>query len=257
MPDLTAADGTRLHYEVFEDGDTSRRVPVVLLHGFAADTNTSWVRPGVVDRLVAAGWPVVGLDARGHGLSDKPHDVEAYAGTAMADDVVALLDHLGVDGAHVAGYSMGAYTALRVAAAEPRTRSLVLAGVGARMLHRSPVDREAIADALLTEDRSSITDRSARAFRFFAEATKADRVALAAVQRASAPRLPDLATVAVPTLVVAGEADTMAGPIDELAAAMPSARAVTVPGDHINAPTKPQLAAAVVAFLAAVDGASG
>lgn len=251
MPDVVAPDGTRLHYEVHgEDGH--RPVPVVVLHGFAADTRTNWVRPGVVGVLVADGWRVVGLDARGHGLSDKPHDVDAYAGTAMADDVVALLDHLRVDGAHLAGYSMGAYTAVRVAVADPRSRSLVLAGVGGRMRHRSPVDRRAIADGLLTDDRKSITDPTARAFRFFAEATKADRHALAAVQLAPAPPLPDVATVPVPTLVVAGEADTMVGDVGELAAAIPGAKAVTVPGDHVNMPTRPEFAAAVAEFLAGV-----
>lgn len=251
MPDLVAPDGARLHYEVHGDG-AHRPVPVVVLHGFAADTRTNWVRPGVVAALVAGGWRVVGLDARGHGLSDKPHDVDAYAGTAMADDVSALLDHLGADGAHLAGYSMGAYTAVRVAVADPRARSLVLAGVGGRMRHRRPVDRKAIADALLTDDRKSITDPTGRAFRFFAEATKADRHALAAVQLAPAPPLPDLAEVPVPTLVVAGEADTMAGDVGELAAAIPGAKAVTVPGDHVNMPTRPEFAAAVAEFLAGV-----
>lgn len=248
MPELHAPDGTALHYEVF-GGDGPRPVPVVLLHGFAADTHTNWLRPGVVDVLVAAGWRVVGLDARGHGRSGKPHDDAAYAGTTMTDDVGAVLDHLGAGAAHVAGYSMGAYTALRFAIADPRVRSLVLGGVGGRVLQRGAVDRRAIAEGLVAEDRRSITDPTARAFRFFAEATKADRYALAAVQRALAPPLPDLGAVPVPTLVVAGEADTMAGSVDDLAAAIPGAKAVTVPGDHINVPTKPEFAAAVAEFL--------
>jgi pimeloyl-ACP methyl ester carboxylesterase len=251
VPELEAPDGTLLHYEVFgEDG--ARPVPVVLLHGFAADLHTNWVRPGVVGALTAAGWRVVAADARGHGRSGKPHDDASYAGTVMVDDVSALLDHLGADAAHVAGYSMGAYTALRVAIGDPRARSLVLGGVGGRVLQRGVVDRRAIADGLVAEDRRTITDPTARAFRFFAEATKADRFALAAVQRALAPPLPDLSTVPVPTLVVAGEADTMAGAVGDLAAAIPGAKAVTVPGDHINVPTKPEFAAAIADFLAGV-----
>jgi pimeloyl-ACP methyl ester carboxylesterase len=251
VPDLTAPDGTPLHYEVFGEGG-GRPVPVVVLHGFAADTGTNWVRPGVVGALTAQGWTVVGLDARGHGRSGKPHDVEAYAGTVMADDVGALLDHLGVDAAHVAGYSMGAGTAIRVAVGDQRARSLVLGGVGGRLLERASIPRAAMAEAMVTEDRRSITDPSARAFRFFAEATKADRWALAAVLRATVPPLPDPSTIPVPTLVVAGEADTMAGPVGDLAATIPGAKAVTVPGDHVNAPTKPEFAAAVAEFLAGV-----
>ena len=51
---------------------------------------------------------VLALDCRGHGLSDKPHDPKAY-GPKLADDVIALLDHLGIERAHVHGYSMGGW----------------------------------------------------------------------------------------------------------------------------------------------------
>ena len=50
---------------------------MILLHGFAADTNINWVRSGVLDALVDEGFRAVALDARGHGLSEKPHDPES------------------------------------------------------------------------------------------------------------------------------------------------------------------------------------
>ena len=104
--------------------------PVVLLHGFAADTNVNYVRSGILDLLLDEGYRVVTLDARGHGLSAKPTDSEAYADDAMKRDVVALFDHLGLDDVLLVGYSMGAHLALRLAPDEPRVKAVVLLGIG-------------------------------------------------------------------------------------------------------------------------------
>jgi pimeloyl-ACP methyl ester carboxylesterase len=92
MPDFESFDGLRLSY--LDDGDGRT---VVLLHGFAADTNVNYVRSGILDLLLDEGYRVVTLDARGHGLSSKPTDPEAYADDAMKRDVVALFDHLGLE----------------------------------------------------------------------------------------------------------------------------------------------------------------
>ncbi len=106
MPDFESFDGLRLSY--LDDGDGRT---VVLLHGFAADTNVNYVRSGILDLLLDQGYRVVTLDARGHGLSSKPPEPEAYADDAMKRDVVALLDHLGLDDVLLVGYSMGAHLA--------------------------------------------------------------------------------------------------------------------------------------------------
>ena len=112
MPDFESFDGLRLSY--LDDGDGR---PVVLLHGFAADTNVNYVRSGILDLLLDEGYRVVTLDARGHGLSSKPTDPDAYADDAMKRDVVALFDHLGLENVLLVGYSMGAHLALRLAPA--------------------------------------------------------------------------------------------------------------------------------------------
>src|SRR5205807_10281801 len=87
-------DGLTLAYESY---GSPGGVPVLLLHGFAADSEANWVRPHVVEALVDAGRRAITLDARGHGRSDKPHDPTAYADGAMVRDARALLDHLGVE----------------------------------------------------------------------------------------------------------------------------------------------------------------
>ena len=91
-----ASDGVRLSYYHMESaGFSDVEVPVFLLHGFASDSEISWVDPGMVRTLVASGREVFAVDARGHGLSDKPHDSGFYGETRMGRDLVELWDSLG------------------------------------------------------------------------------------------------------------------------------------------------------------------
>ncbi len=243
-------DGTRIAYTAQGSGPA-----VLLLHGFAADHVLNWARPGVIDALTGAGRRVIATDARGHGASDKPHDPDRYAGDTMVRDARAVLDHLGVDQVDVVGYSMGSMVAARLVPDEPRTRALVLGGVGAtiappRAGGRSP---EAIANALLADNPASIDNVSGKAFREFADFTGADRQALAALSRSSALRVQvRYDAITVPTLVVAGADDTLITAPGELADLLPSARAVTVAGDHLGAPYDPAFSKAIIDFLASV-----
>jgi pimeloyl-ACP methyl ester carboxylesterase len=240
-------DGVRISYTVLGDGS-----PTLLLHGFGSDSVTNWQRTRVDAALTGSARRVVLVDARGHGRSDKPHDVASYAGGAMVRDVRELLDRLQIGQVDVVGYSMGSIVAMRLVLADRRVRALVLGGIG--RLQASVFDRarsERIATALEADDKSTITDPVALAFRNFADATKADRLALAAVQRARTP-IPSeelLASIEVPTLVVNGTADTLIGDPASVAEAIPGAELVMVPGDHLSAVTKPEFAKAVVNFL--------
>lgn len=92
-------------------------------------------RPGLAVRLREAGARVIVLDQRGFGASDKPQHVAAYADSAMARDVIALVRHLGLNAVDVLGYSMGSVTAARLLAlGAPEVRSAVLAGVAQYIL---------------------------------------------------------------------------------------------------------------------------
>jgi pimeloyl-ACP methyl ester carboxylesterase len=237
----------RLHYDVEGDGS-----PVLLLHGFAADTERNWRAPGIIAALVAAGHRVVGLDARGHGASEKRYDPRAYAGGAMVQDAGALLDHLRIAEADVAGYSMGSATAIRFALAGGRVRRLVLGGTGGNLDVTAEALEERgqrIADALEASDPERIEDPDARRFRRFAELTGADLRALAAVQRGrrQTPLSRDeVATIAVETLVICGDQDVSP---DELASLLPLGRSVVIAGDHLSAVRNPALATEIVRFL--------
>ena len=104
--------------------DEGQGEPIVLVHGFASTKEVNWVHPGWVATLTGAGRRVIALDNRGHGASTKLYDPAAYHSAKMAEDVRALLDHLGIERADVMGYSMGARIAAFLALAHPRPGAL-------------------------------------------------------------------------------------------------------------------------------------
>ncbi len=244
--------------DVDRDGVTIRYIdegtgpPVVLVHGFAASYHYNWRVPGVIDALIAAGHRVVALDCRGHGTSDKPHDPAAYNGSAMADDVLAVMDAAGVDRADLVGYSMGGFIAAALLVAHPqRFRRVILAGVGDALVAGDLPRERASAIAAAMEGRGT-ADETARNFRRFAEATGNDLAALAAMQRAERTRSDPalLRQVALPVMVLVGQDDLLVGSGAALAAAIPGAKHVRVPGDHLSAVGKPEFRGAIVDFLA-------
>jgi pimeloyl-ACP methyl ester carboxylesterase len=102
--------------------------PVVLLHGFP-DSGRLWRNQ--VPALVDAGFQVIVPDLRGYGRSDKPTEVAAYAMPFLAQDVMGVLDAVGVDRAHVVGHDWGSALAWVFAALLPdRVDHLVALSVG-------------------------------------------------------------------------------------------------------------------------------
>jgi pimeloyl-ACP methyl ester carboxylesterase len=93
-------NGVGIEYEVTGEGP-----PVVLLHGFP-DSGRLWRNQ--VPALVDAGFSTIVPDLRGYGASDKPDEVEAYSIPYLAGDIVAILDDLGLERAHVVGHDWGA-----------------------------------------------------------------------------------------------------------------------------------------------------
>ncbi|WP_225726730.1 MULTISPECIES: alpha/beta fold hydrolase [unclassified Nocardia] len=242
-------DGLELNYRVWEGSGT----PVILQHGVVADTNANWMSPGVVAALQTAGHTVISLDARGHGRSDKPHDAASYSWAAMAKDVSALYDELGLDSVVQVGYSMGAIISLLVAAADERVTRLAIGGVGSGVIDCGGVDRRVIE---LTELQAAMRGEQAPdlavMFRILADAVHADKTAIEAVATGLDDRpIRDLSEITVPTLVLAGDKDPFAAEPERLAAALPNAKLELVPGDHLLAVTAPAFATALVDFVAA------
>jgi pimeloyl-ACP methyl ester carboxylesterase len=99
---FNAKDGVRIHYE-----DTGSGPPVVMVHGAATSAKTY---DGLVSRM-AARFRCIRLDLRGLGRSDR---VDTVSPTAWCDDTLGLMDHVGIDRAHVLGCSLGARIAGRL-----------------------------------------------------------------------------------------------------------------------------------------------
>src|SRR5690349_146847 len=212
--------------------DEGEGEPIVLVHGFASNKEVNWVVPGWVSTLTRAGRRAIALDNRGHGASTKLYDPAAYHSAVMAEDVRALLDHLGIAYADVMGYSMGARICAFLALAHPdRVRSVVLGGLGIRLVDGVGLP-ESIADALEAPSLADVQDAQGRTFRAFADQTRSDRKALAACIRGSRQTLSrqDCAKLAMPILVGVGTKDDVAGSPVELAKLLPQGQALDIPG---------------------------
>ena len=122
MPHITTRDGVRLYYEEAGSGSA-----VVFVHEYAGDYR-SWEAQM---RYFSRAHRCVSYSQRGYPPSDVPEDGARYSQDIARDDVIALMDALKIDKAHVVGHSMGAYTALHVGIHYPkRCISAAAAGCG-------------------------------------------------------------------------------------------------------------------------------
>jgi pimeloyl-ACP methyl ester carboxylesterase len=122
MPHISASDGVRLYYE-----EAGQGAPVIFVHEYAGD----WRSFEAQMRHFARAYRCITYSQRGYPPSDVPKDGAAYGQDIARDDVLALMDALKIDKAHVVGHSMGAYTALHVGMHAPqRCISVVAAGCG-------------------------------------------------------------------------------------------------------------------------------
>ena len=138
-PQSFDSDGVPIQYVESGQGE-----PVILIHGFVANAQLNWIAPGIFQGL-ASDYRVIALDNRGHGRSGKPHDAASY-GPQMAKDVINLMDHLGIEKAHVAGYSLGGFITTHLISEYPE-RLLSAAPCGAGW--SAPGDaREQLTDAI-------------------------------------------------------------------------------------------------------------
>lgn len=237
-------DGQRIAWRELGEGR-----PVVLIHGFFSDAQTNWLKYGHAAAIAAAGFRVILPDLRAHGASARPHDASAYPPDALARDGHALVAHLGLSDYDLGGYSLGARTTVRMLATGATPRRVVIAGMGLDGITRA--DRRAghfrnILTNLGKHERGS-PEWLAEAF---LKTTGGDPVALLGIIDTFVGT-PEAVIEAIvqPVLVVSGKDDDDNGSAPALADALPQARYVEVPGNHMSAVTKPELGQAIAAFL--------
>jgi len=225
--------------------------PVLLLHGLFSSAEMNWVRFGHAAALADAGFEAIMLDLRVHGQSGKPHDAAAYPQGILVRDVRAVIDALALDDFDLVGFSLGSRTAAGAVIGGLQPRRLVLGGMGLEGL--SGWNRRAafFIDAI---DRFADVKHGDPAFVSvqFMKTMKIDRVAarllLGTVDDID---VADLAKVTMPTLVVCGDQDLDNGSPQALVDALPDAQLAEVPGTHMSSVTRPELAKAIIGFLAA------
>ncbi len=247
-------DGHSLSYEVHGSGH-----PVVLLHGICVSFAGNFAAGGWIERLSAKGLQVIGLDFRGHGGSDKPHDVAAYGTSKLAGDVVALLDHLAIDRASLVGFSLGSMIALHLLHSEPqRCNASVLIATGDGLIGIPPFTFAELGpqlrDALVQPDFPTDLPPHVSAYWTFATKVGGDRLASLAAASASYPSCSSdsAAKITSPVLVVSGESDPVLGRGPRLAQAIPRGRYVEIPGaDHFMLARDETAQTTIAEFLSA------
>ena len=219
------ADGVKLRYI-----DQGTGEPVLLVHGFGNSVET-WTNSGIVQAL-ATSYRVIAFDERGQGRSDKPHDPPAY-GREMTTDIIRVLDQLGIDRAHIIGYSLGGHlvsqlltlrlkrflSATLLAGAGRLAWDSVLAGEAeaeATEMERDCTSRTLVARLTPPTARPSEDSLKAMSVRCLADSTQ-DRFALAAITRSRAGQVitPAAAAAArIPTLGIVSCAPRVSWPHD-------------------------------------------
>jgi pimeloyl-ACP methyl ester carboxylesterase len=254
MP-YTDIDDVAIYYEVFGEPDA----PLIVFISGGGAQMLSW-REEFLARFTEQGFRVVRFDNRDTGLSQRfggPEDVDGgYDLSDLADDVVRVLDHLGVDAAHLVGHSMGGMMAQMVAIHHPeRVRSLgllsTIPGHDPRwVLHDSRDElqetpqrfaREVLIEGAGAYAAAAGSDRypldvewmrwaSGEAFDrgYFPEGFSRQWAALLRAPE----RLDDLRTVTAPTLIFHGRDDDVCGWLAAvaMAEAMPHAELQVHPG---------------------------
>jgi pimeloyl-ACP methyl ester carboxylesterase len=266
-------DGVRLHYE-----ETGSGTPVIFVHEFAAD-HRNWEAQM---RHFGQNYRAVCFAARGYPPSDIPEQVESYSQNRAADDILAVLDHLGMAQAHVVGLSMGGFATLHFGFRHAaRALSLCVAGCGygaeAGQQAKFAAEAEAIAEFLLKDGMAAFAEKYAygptrvqfqnKNPRGFAEfkrhLAQHSALGMANTQLGCQRRRPSLydlteemAALTVPTLIMTGDEDwPCLQPGLLMKRTIPSAALVVMAnaGHVINEEDPDEFNRLLGAFLAQVD----
>jgi len=240
------AGGLSTYYEAVGTGD-----PLVMLHGGFTPVETL----GGLTALFTDAYRVYSPERRGQGrMPDIPGPITYEI---MAEDTIAFIDALGLGPVHVVGWSDGANVGLITALRRPDlVRKLVLIGTAEHVSGCTPI-AQAMLPQLTAEQLPPMLIQA------YAELSPDGPEHLAVVVEKLAPalavtsvRLPDLARVAAPTLVMAADDDMVSiAHLEAMRDALPDGQVAVVPGtSHALPLEKPELTARLIRdFLADVQ----
>jgi pimeloyl-ACP methyl ester carboxylesterase len=273
MPHATTDDGVKLYFE-----ETGSGLPVILVHEFAGDLRSYEMQM----RHFGKRYRTIAYNARGFPPSDMPEQVSSYSQGRAADDILAVLDHIGAPKAHIIGLSMGGFATLHFGMRHPsRALSLCIGGCGygAELDKREAFRAEAdiIAAAIRNDGMAAFSERYAYGptrvqyenkdprghAEFKAMLAEHSAVGSANTQQGVQKERPSLYTlveeikrITVPTLIITGDEDwpcLMPGIL--MKQNIPSAALAVMPnsGHAINIEEPEEYNRIVGDFLAQVD----
>lgn len=214
------SDGVKIRY--WQEGEGE---PVLLIHGYTANGNLNWRAPGI-EQMLAKKYMVLMPDVRGHGQSDAPP--EGQHGIRVVNDMVRLLDHVGVEKAHVVGYSMGGMITIKLMTMYPeRVRSAVVGGMG-----WLPAGSERAKSYATRTDDSPRLQASIRGFGDFATTAEA------------------MKAISIPVKVIIGTDDDLTEWVDMWKRLVPDLDVQYVDGaTHMGCVFRPELKQGIKTFI--------
>jgi len=243
------SDGVKIHYVVEGKGE-----PLLVIHGFSGSAQ----QMSGVNKYLSNNFQVIGMDCRGHGQSEKPHDLDAY-GMNMIEDHIRLLDHLNIKKAHVFGYSMGGAIAIGIVGFHPeRVISAIVGGAGwvapGHVRDMAGLDWDELAEsmeqgkgieplmlALIPEGEPQPTPEQLEMANKEFNSTQ-DPLALAALIRnfVPSPTEAQIRSNKIPVLALIGDKDPGMKDVDRLDGLMPNLKIIVIQNaDHGSAPADP------------------
>ena len=241
-------DNMRIATYDFGDEDAPA---IVAVHGFASGALLNWQASAWTRDLMRAGFRVIAIDQRGHGLSTKPHDAAAYTMPQLVADVLTVLDTYLLDDVAFLGYSLGARVGWQAALQIPdRITRTVLGGIpDGDPLTRFSVEQ---ARAHITSN-APVTDALTSAYVTMASGIKGNDLSalLALVEGMRGGVQPDPNNPPQqPSLFATGSEDPILDKSRQLSEATPNGTFFEIPQrNHFNAPTSRDFRAAAVKFL--------
>ncbi len=223
--------------------------PTLMLHGFLASAELNWVAPGIAAKVAATGRKVIMPDLRGHGQSDAPTDPKMWPGDVLVTDQEALIAHLGLTDYDLAGYSLGARTAVRTLVRGARPARCVLGGMGDSGVLQAGARAAMFEDSIRHGEKARDPVAGKYIHAAMAQGGLKAEAMLGVLASFVVTTEAELKAIPTPTLVVSGQDDDDNGSAEGLAALMRDAKATRVPGNHLSAVAEPALAEAITGFL--------
>ncbi len=236
---MDSFDGVRIAYS-----DEGEGRPIMLIHGFITDGGM-WDKSFLKKELLSAGYRVIVPDLRGNGNSDKPEQEESYRNDAEVKDLKLLVQHLGIKGLYVVGYSRGSIVLAKLLTQDDHIKKAVLGGMGADFTNPSWDRRIMFMNAF----NGKITDETRGAVDY-ATSIKANHRILHLLQKYQpVTSKSDLGKITTKVLVIAGDMDLDNGDPEELGRYIPNSELKIIPGNHNGTYKTVLFSKAIVQFL--------